>query len=132
MCFRSTTARAAGSPEPCVSVSCMEEPRPRPVVSASVRQRHGQNRIRVDSCWCALRFMSVLREEKFANGTDTGSRHAGTCSWPEINTVRGAKCATACAAPGWYHKLPCRAAAETRCSRWASCHARLIRGGLRW
>lgn len=65
-------------------------------------------------------------EEKFANGTDTGSRHAGTCSWPEINTVRGA---TACAAPGWYNKLLCRAAAETRCCLQASCHARLIRGG---
>lgn len=26
MCFRSTTARAAGSSAACVSVSCMEEP----------------------------------------------------------------------------------------------------------
>lgn len=54
-------------------------------------------------------------EEKFANGTDTGSRHAGTCSWPEINTVRGPKWATAFAAPGWYNKLLYGAAAETQC-----------------
>lgn len=42
--------------------------------------------------WTAAGVSCILclpREEKFANGTDTGSRQWETCSWPEINTVAG-------------------------------------------
>lgn len=35
----------------------------RPAGSVPQRRAQGQNRIRVDSCWCALCFMSVLRGE---------------------------------------------------------------------
>lgn len=67
-----TCASEAQQPEPLVPLHHVwvfpvwrnqTKARPRLVVSPNVRQRHGQNRIRVDSCWCALHFMSVLRGE---------------------------------------------------------------------
>lgn len=81
-----------------------------PVLPSAI-QRRGQNRIRVDSCWCAL---CLSREEKFANGTDTGSRQQETCSWPEINTTTGTISATH-ATLGQCCKVFCEAASETRC-----------------
>lgn len=97
------------------------------LVSPSVTQRHGQNRIREDSC-CVPCTLCLSWEEKFANGTDTGSHNRETCSWPEFNTISGVICATACATPGRYNKLLCRATSQRWCYLWASCHARLIRG----
>lgn len=94
------------------------------LVSPSVTQRHGQNRIREDSC-CVPCVLCLSWEEKFANGTDTGSHQGETCSWPEFNTISGVICATACVTPGRYNKLLCRATSQRRCCLWVSCHARL-------
>ena len=103
----------------------------------SVTQRHGRSRIRVDSCWCALHFMSVLRgeickrdrhrkppERERDRETETERE---TCSWPEINTVTGTISATTHAAlDGTINSAgqPQRLDVAFR----ASCHAGLIRG----
>lgn len=57
-------------------------------------------------------------EEKFANGTDTGSRQWETCSWPEINTVSGTISPTTYTATPGQHKL--HTLSETWCCLKAS------------
>lgn len=118
MCFRSTAARAAGSTAPCVSVSCTEEPNQTQTEAGRLPRMLDRDMDKTGLGWTAAGVPCILClswEEKFANGTDTGSRRAGTCSWPEINTVGGVKWAAAFAAPGWYNRRLCGAAAETRC-----------------
>lgn len=98
------------------------EARPGPLVFPSVIQRHGRNRIRVDSCLCALRFVSVLQGEICKR-----DRHRKPAvrdlqlAWNEYR-YRDDIC---------NNTLLCRPASETRCCLQASCHAGLIRG-LTW